>query len=119
MSRISLGVTSLATRAVSSLPVHPTLGSSGRINLVRSSSIAVRRSLGRRYLSTSPRTLSETTSEQKSHPNPGASSSGSVPFWRRGIQIQWIFGGLAGLGALITIYGLSVILQIHDHAAKI
>lgn len=63
----------------------------------------------RRYQSTSQQPDEHSTAETKA---PDPKSTGSKPQdakgGKKGLKVSWIFSGLAGLGALVTIYGLYV-----------
>lgn len=63
----------------------------------------------RRYQSTSQQPNEHSTTENKeSDPKSTDSKPEGAKEAKKGLKISWIFSGLAGLGALVTIYGLYV-----------
>ncbi|OCF43390.1 hypothetical protein I317_02688 [Kwoniella heveanensis CBS 569] len=117
MSRVAPKATSLlktSTLSRSGLKSTAFALRPARLKVPSTSAAAPILSSGKRYASTEtkgPSASSQNTSSPDAGAGPGAgdpasSEQAKVQEGRNGLKISWIFGGLAGLGALVTIYGL-------------
>ncbi|WWD16682.1 hypothetical protein CI109_101112 [Kwoniella shandongensis] len=92
-----------ATIARSSLPC-------GRGRPLLRSALAVTRPLppfGRYQSTVPPNSQSKTEANAESKkPIAEGDAEAAGPAWKKGLRVSWIFSGLIGFGALVTIYGL-------------